>query len=154
MDQIPLVRLPESGGNVDSQAQEPPRFHWLAEEALERLTARILEKQGGPSGFAHEIERSRSPGRVKLVFQPVLVRKALERQRRRMLRHEKFDQNGGKVAASVATSPATERALRVLPQDLRVPHPKRVELQEKAQPPDSGPRPRRRLCRLSERGAI
>jgi hypothetical protein len=115
MDEAPLVRPSESGGNVDSQAQEPPRFHRLAEEALERLTARILEQQSGSAAFAHDVKRSRSPGRVKLIFQPVLVRKAIERQRRRMLRHEKLDQNGGEAAASVTTSPTAERALRVLP---------------------------------------
>ena len=115
MDQTPLVRPSESGGNVDSQAQEPPRFHRLAEEALKRFPAEILEQQRGPAAFAHEVKRSRSPSCVKLVFQPVLVRKAIERQRRRMLGHEKLDQNGGEAAASVATSPTAERALRVLP---------------------------------------
>jgi integrase len=85
MDQTPLVRPSESGGNVDSQAQEPPRFHRLAEEALKRFPAEILEQQRGPAAFAHEVKRSRSPSCVKLVFQPALVRKAIERQRRQTL---------------------------------------------------------------------
>jgi hypothetical protein len=139
VDQAPLVRASESGGNLDRQAQEPARFHRLAEEALERLAATILEQQSGPAALAHEVKRSRCPGRVKLIFQPVFVCKAIERQRRRMLRHGKLDQNRDKLAARVAASPAAERALGVLPQNLQVPHPKRVELQGKAQPPNSAP---------------
>ena len=62
-----------------------------AEEALKRFPAEILEQQRGPAAFAHEVKRSRSPSRVKLIFQPVLVRKAIERQRRWTLRHGILD---------------------------------------------------------------
>jgi hypothetical protein len=70
MHQAPLVRPSESGGNVDGQAQEPPRFHRLAEEALERLAATILEQPGGPAAFAHEVKRSRGPAASSSSFNP------------------------------------------------------------------------------------
>src|SRR5208337_2979781 len=122
VDEAALMRLSESGRDVDGEAHEPPRFHGPAEEALERLAARVLEQKGGAALIAHKVKRSRRPGRVKLVLQPVFVRKAIDGGRRRMLRDGKRDQNRIEAAACGAASPAAERALAILPQDLQIPY--------------------------------
>ena len=127
VDEAAPMRLAESGSDVNRKAQEAPRVHRRAEKALERLAAWILEQQGSPAPLAHEVERSRSPGRVELILQPVFVRKAFENQRRRMLRNGNHHQNQARKAAWRPPSPAKERKLGILPQNLQILHVLRME---------------------------
>src|SRR5215475_6372602 len=78
VDEPALMKLAQSRGSSDGQAQEASYFHGLTEQTDERLAAQIIEHKHGPTGAAHEGERSRCPCPVELIFQLVLVRKAIE----------------------------------------------------------------------------
>ena len=72
------MKLPQSRGNSDGQAQEASYLHWPTKQTVERLVAQIIEHQHGPTGVAHEGKRPRRPCPVELIFQLVFVREAIE----------------------------------------------------------------------------
>ena len=78
VDEPALMKLAQSRGNSDSQAQEASYLHGPTEQTVERLAARIIEHQHGPTGVAHEGQRPRRPCPVELIFQLVFVREAIE----------------------------------------------------------------------------
>ena len=78
VDEAALMELAQSRGNSDRQAQEASYLHGRAEQTVERLAARILEHQHGPTGVAHELQRPHRPCPVELVFQLVFVSEAIE----------------------------------------------------------------------------
>src|SRR6516225_3768713 len=78
VDEPALMKLAQSRGNSDSQAQEASYLHGPTEQTVERLAAQIIEHQHGPTGVAHEGQRSRRPCSVELIFQLVFVREAIE----------------------------------------------------------------------------
>ena len=78
VDEAALVKLAQSRRNRDGQAQEASYLHGLTEQTVERLAARILEHQHGPTGVAHEVQRPRRPCPVELILQLVFVREAIE----------------------------------------------------------------------------
>ena len=78
VDEPALMKLAQSRGNSDSQAQEASYLHGLTEQTVERLAAQIIEHQHGPTGVAHEGQRPRRPCPVELIFQLVFVREAIE----------------------------------------------------------------------------
>ena len=78
VDEPALMKLAQSRGNSDSQAQEASYLHGPTEQTIERLAAQIIEHQHGPTGVAHESQRPRRPCAVELIFQLVFVREAIE----------------------------------------------------------------------------
>ena len=78
VDEAALMELAQSRGNSDSQAQEASHLHGRAEQPVERLAARIIEHQHGPTGVAHELQRPHRPCAVELILQLVFVREAIE----------------------------------------------------------------------------
>jgi hypothetical protein len=78
VDEPALMKLAQSRGNSDSEAQEASYLHGPTEQTVERLAARIVEHQHGPTGVAHEGQRPRRPCPVELIFQLVFVREAIE----------------------------------------------------------------------------
>ena len=78
VDEAALVELAQSRGDADGQAQEASYLHGRAEQPVERLAARILEHQHGPTGVAHELQRPHRPCPVELILQLVFVREAIE----------------------------------------------------------------------------
>ena len=73
MNQAPLMRPSESRGNVHGRAQEPPCFHRLAEEALERLAAGVLDQERKPPLVRLQSQGPGGPGRIELLAQRVSV---------------------------------------------------------------------------------
>ena len=63
-----LVKLADSRGNADGEAQEASHLHGCAEQPIERLAPRILEHQHDPTGVAHEAQRPHRPRPVELIF--------------------------------------------------------------------------------------
>jgi hypothetical protein len=53
-------------------------LHRRAEQRFERLAARILEHQHGPTGVAHEVERPHCPRRLELILEFVFVGQAIK----------------------------------------------------------------------------
>ena len=92
------MKLAQSRGNSDSQAQESSYVHWPIEQTLKRLAAQIIEHQHGPTGVAHEGERPRRPCRVELILQLVFVREAMEAVWRRVRGSGQHGQHGAEVA--------------------------------------------------------
>ena len=78
--------LPRAAAMPMREAQEAPHLHRRAEQPVERLAARILEHQHGPTVFAHELQRPRRPCAVQLILQPIFVSEAIEDGRWRVLR--------------------------------------------------------------------
>ena len=78
MDEPALVKLAHSRRNADGEAQEASHLHGRAEQPVERLAARILEHQHGPTGVAHELQRPHRPRRVELILEFVFVGEAIE----------------------------------------------------------------------------
>ena len=78
VDEAALVELAERRRDADGEAQEASHFHGRAEQPVERLAARILEHQHGPTAFAHELQRPHRPRPVELILQPVFVSEAIE----------------------------------------------------------------------------
>ena len=119
VDEPALVQLTESVGDVDREAQEAPHLHGLAEQPAERLAARVLEHQHGPTGIAHELQRPRRPRLVELILEFVFMRESIEARAGRLVGGRQNDQHGAPVAIIVQAPPFSEDAFAVLPQNLR-----------------------------------
>jgi hypothetical protein len=78
VDDPALMKLAQSRGNCDSQAQEASYLHGPTEQTVERLATQIIKHQHGPTGVVHEGQRPRRPCPVELIFQLVFVREAIE----------------------------------------------------------------------------
>src|SRR5215813_2388973 len=78
LDEPALMKLAQSRGNSDSQAQEASYLHGTTEQTVERLAAQIIQHQHGPTSVAYEGQRPRRPRPVELIFQLVFVLEAIE----------------------------------------------------------------------------
>ena len=110
--------LAQGRGDAEREAQEALQLHGRAEQPLERLAARILEHQHGPTALAHELQGPRRPGAVQLILQPVFVRQAIEDIRWRVFRGEEHRQHGVPAAIGIEARCSAENAVAILPQDL------------------------------------
>jgi hypothetical protein len=90
------------------------------EKQFERLTAWILEQQEGMAALLGKFQRPHGPSAVKFVPQAIFVGEASEDSRRGTLQRGKDDQNRSRPATQINASPAAERTLGVLQEDLEV----------------------------------
>jgi metallophosphoesterase superfamily enzyme len=78
VDKPALMKLAQSRGNSDGEAQKAFHLHGHTKRPIERLAARIVEHQHGSTGVAHELQRPHRPGLVEFILQFVFVREAVE----------------------------------------------------------------------------
>jgi hypothetical protein len=70
VNEAALVKLAESRGNRDSDAQEEADLHGRAKPRLERLATRIFEHHHGPAALSNQLERTHRPRPVETSFSP------------------------------------------------------------------------------------
>ena len=98
VDEAMLVCLPQCVDDADRKAQKAPHFHWRAKKPIERLAARILKHQYGPTGFMYEVQRPYRPRTIQFVPQRVFVSEVIEDGGRRVLCGGQHGQHGISVA--------------------------------------------------------
>src|SRR6516164_7659032 len=86
---------------------------------MERLAARILEHQHGPSAVVRELQRLHRPLPIQLILQGVFVSQTIEARARRVLGGRQNDQHSAPVAVIADAQPSADDALAVFPQNLR-----------------------------------
>jgi hypothetical protein len=118
VNEAALVELAHSRGHTDGQAQEASHLHGRAEQPLERLAARILKHQNGPTTFAYEFQWSHRPRTVQLILQPEFAGEAIEAGGWRVFGGGQHDQHDAAIAVGAQTPSSAERAFAVLPQEL------------------------------------
>src|SRR6202048_3172202 len=118
VDQTTLVEFVQSNADADGNVQEAADLHRRAEQPLERLAARILEHEYGPTAFALKLQRPHSPRTVKLVPQSVFLIKAIDGGGEWVRGGGQHSQHGAAIAVSVQAPRSAENAFPVLPQDL------------------------------------
>ena len=119
VDEAALVKLAQSRGNADGEAQEASHLHRCAEQPVERLAAGILEHQHGPTA-----SRTRSSGRTAQAASSSSLSSYSWARRSRLVR-DGWSAAGSTISTraplAVVIQPpaAAEDAFAVLPQDLR-----------------------------------
>src|SRR5262245_33624403 len=68
MDEAAPVKLADSRGNSDGEAQEASDLHRHAEQPVNRLTALIFEHQYCLTGVAYEVQWAQRPRPVQFVL--------------------------------------------------------------------------------------
>jgi hypothetical protein len=106
VDEAALVRVADSCGHADGEAQETLDIHRHAEEPAEQLAAGILEHQNGPAAIAHKLQRPHRPRAFQLILEGIFVGNAIESGWRGLFRGREYDQDI-LAAKSCALTPAS-----------------------------------------------
>ncbi len=75
------MNTPHGVGDADRQTQEGAHLHGLAEQPIERLASGVFEHQNGATLVPRKRERPRSPLRIELGRQRILVLETSQRLR-------------------------------------------------------------------------
>ena len=120
MDDAALVHLAQRRGDADGQPEEAPGLNRRAEDALERLPARILDQELNPAAILPKLQRPCGPSGVKLVSQFKLMGESIEHSPWRTVRGRKSEQNGRIAAFATKPSSSAEDALAVVRKELEI----------------------------------
>src|SRR5262249_2296024 len=114
VDQTPAMELAQSGTQAHRGPQELSELGRLREQTTQRLSARVLEHEGGSVVVAGEQDWPDRPGAVQVCPQRVFVLEPTNELRCWMLRHRCQRQNGDRPrSARVPLRPSREHEVRV-----------------------------------------
>jgi hypothetical protein len=133
MDEAALVKLAQRRGDADGEAQYLVNLQGRADQPRERLAARILEQEHGPTACAHELQRPHRPRQVQLVLQAIFVGEAIENGGLRVLAGGPHAQHGGLIAIGRFAPYAVQGKFAVLQQKLDPVIRKRSEAKNRVQ---------------------
>jgi hypothetical protein len=85
VDETALVKPAQRRDDADRMRDDAFHLHRHSDGHLERLAARIIQHQNGPTAVAYELARPYRPCLIELVSQSVFVDEAFDGRGRRVL---------------------------------------------------------------------
>jgi hypothetical protein len=95
-----LVHFPERGGDTNGEPQKCAQLHRTVEKLLEQVPTGVLEEQELAAALMHELQRTRRPLDVQLIFERVFMRQTIEDARGWVLGSRMQDEHGLIIAVA------------------------------------------------------